>query len=87
MKRLGFYKNMRYSADRARLLANPGLVLGDYKIEDGAEKQFNKDNIDPDVKAATSTTNDKTEEDLEVSPNYLRRFLFRFHKFSFRKTM
>lgn len=70
MKRLGFYKNMRYGADRARLLANPGLVLGDYQIEDGAEKQFNKDNIDPDVMAATSTTNDKTEEDLEVNLNY-----------------
>ena len=67
MKRLGFYKNMRYSADRARLLANPGLVLGDYKIEDGAEKQFNKDNIDPDVKAATTISLDETEQDKEVS--------------------
>ena len=69
---------MRYGADRARLLANPGLVLGDYQIEDGVEKQFNKDNIDPDVMAATSTNNDDTEEDLEVNLNYLRRFLFRF---------
>lgn len=66
--RLGFYKNMRYGADRARLLADPGLVLGDYGMEDGPERQFNKDNIDPDVKAATSTSVDRTDEDKQVSP-------------------
>ena len=60
---------MRYGADRARLLANPALVLpnGDYGMPDGAERQFNKDNIDPDVKAATTISRDETEQDKEVS--------------------
>ena len=58
---------MRYSADRARLLANPELVNGDYDIENGPERQFNKDNIDPDVIAATSISTDNSEENQEVS--------------------
>ena len=73
MKRLGFYKNMRYGADRARLLANPGLVLGDYQIEDGVEKQFNKDNIEIELANGELTVKSKKKDNLEKDVNLIHQ--------------
>lgn len=55
---------MRYGADRARLLANPENFEKDKAFFE--ERQFNKDNIDPDVIAATGTAVDETDEEREV---------------------
>ena len=59
---------MRYGADRARLLADP--INFENNEEFYKEHQFNKDNIDPDVIAATTIGDHTDETEKKVCPNH-----------------